>query len=448
MLKKTIIPAALIIGMSISASAAQIEITPKGLVIDGAEHTMSDAPFEQAGAAYVPLDEALPLFGYSLGWDSTLGGTICEKEGSPDAIIFPRGSAHIIGYNMYSYNAPTLNIDGKCYIHGDLLADLADADVSVSEDLGVAAGIIIPDTYRYAPSLTDVYTTCITLDRHYMFEPVKISSQNASYYAGIVNDIAAKLPADVNVYNMLVPDSGEFYAPKEYYCAQTAAFEEVYSKLSDRVTPVRVAQALYDHAGEAIYFRTDHHWTQRGAYYAWKLFMEMKGDTVPELSEFEKSDSWQFTGSFALHLAEGTPADALNETTELLERFSPKYDTTAVVYDSIELENGIEIKTVNTEVDDYSCFICGDNPITAIKGGNPNGKKIAIIKESVGNVLATWAVNNYEEVYVLDMRKFYDTGFNIALFQSKTGFNDLLIESYPTTVESSDLRIGLLSFTK
>ena len=99
---------------------------------------------------------------------------------------------------------------------------------------------------------------------------------------------------------------------------------------------------------------------------------------------------------------------------------------------------------VDVSVGDYSCFIGTDSPVAVIGGGVTNGKSIAIIKESVGNALATWAVNNYETVYVIDIRGFYDGGFDIAAFHVLTGFEDVLIESYPTTVESSDLRIGLL----
>lgn len=102
-------------------------------------------------------------------------------------------------------------------------------------------------------------------------------------------------------------------------------------------------------------------------------------------------------------------------------------------------------RVVNDGVDNYNCFIGGDNPIVHISGGVPNGRKLVIMKESFGNALATWAANNYEDVYVVDIRKFYDGSFDIATFRAITGFDDLLVASYPTSIESSDLRIGLMS---
>jgi hypothetical protein len=38
------------------------------------------------------------------------------------------------------------------------------------------------------------------------------------------------------------------------------------------VIPVDVWSALNAHKNEYLYFRTDHHWTQRGAYYAYTAF--------------------------------------------------------------------------------------------------------------------------------------------------------------------------------
>lgn len=40
-----------------------------------------------------------------------------------------------------------------------------------------------------------------------------------------------------------------------------------------------VRQTLADHKDEYIYYRTDHHWTSTGAYYAYKLLCDTLGLT-------------------------------------------------------------------------------------------------------------------------------------------------------------------------
>lgn len=339
---------------------------------------------------------------------------------------------------------PALGISGRCYMKESLFSEWKSARRSIIRRLGKEKGVRIPSHYRIKEESAENGADCIILNRSYMFKPTRISAQNAEFYARTVNAIAERLP-EVKVYNMLVPDSCEFYAPEEYYCSQTESFEEVYDKLDDSVTPVRIANALYAHADEKIYFRTDHHWTQRGAYYAWQTFMALRNEEVPALEEFERADSDSFVGSFA---SEGDNAGKVDDIYEVIERFLPIYNVRVCVYEDMEMSGeGIEIELINTEAEDYSGYLAGDNPVTVINGGVRNGRTLMIIKESVGNALASWSVNNYETVYVVDMRKFRDGSFDIGRFYEMTEFDDLLIESYPNTIESADLRAGLKSLT-
>ncbi len=439
MLKRILTATAVLCLASGSAYAAEeISVTGDTIAISGTQYELVGTAFEYNGEVYMPLDEVLGKCGFSLGWDNALKGTVCENSRGERAVVLSGKNTHIIGYRMYRYVNPTINIADVCYINGALLEDITGYEINY-EQLPAMPGTVFGDDFRYSGEVS-AYPSFFVLDRSYAFESVTIAPENASFYAAIVNDIADKLPG-VSVYNMLVPDSGEIYAPKEYYCSQLASFESIYQKLDSNVTPVRIADALYEHASENIYFRTDHHWTQRGAYYAWREFMESKGESVPELSEFKNDPYYEFKGSFASHIGE-----AFDSPYETMERFLPMYDAKVKIYNDMYMQERVAtLPLVDVRVGDYTCFIGVDSPIAVIEGGVPNGKSIAIIKESCGNLLATWAVNNYEKVYVIDIRGFYDGGFDIAQFQSLTGFGELLIESYPTTVQSSDLRIGLLS---
>lgn len=443
MLKRTAAAAAAIacsLCMCISA-VGDTEITKSGINTDGEEYTFKDAPFKQEGNVYVPLDEALPYEGFTLGWSGAAGATVCEKDGVPNSMVFPSGDTHLVGYGMYRYIHPVINVDGKCFINKDMFSDIAGKEITARDDIDAWH---IPDTYRKQENDIQKYGAEYILNRDYIFEPVVISNESVIAYADIVNRIAAKVP-EAHVYNMLMPDSGEYYAPSQYYCNQNAAIEAVFDRLIN-VTPVRTAMALYEHADENIYFRTDHHWTQRGAYYAWKAFMEQKGESVPELSEFKTVNADDFTGYFALNIPGASAEDVLDNTKELLERFVPIQKNSAKVYDDMRQEKyAATVPVVDTSKDDYGTFLYADCPLTVMDGGVNNGKKLVIFKESMGNALATWAINNYQTVYVVDIRAFKDGSFDIGEFYNLNHFDDLLIESYPNTIESSDLRAGLES---
>ena len=297
---------------------------------------------------------------------------------------------------------------------------------------------VIGDEFRTEETDIADCGNCYSLNGKYFFSPVTINTYNALRYAKIVNKFAEELP-EVNIYSMLVPDSCEIYAPKRFYTGQWQAFECVYSNLSEKVTPIRVTEKLIERGDEKIYFDTDHHWTHKGSYYAWESFCEVKGFTLPELSNYE-ADTIAFSGSYVSRMPEDKKTEDLI-TSENMVRYLPIYETDVTVYSDSEMTKKLgKTPLINTKNNAYACFISGDHPLTVIKSSVGNGKKLALIKESFGNALATWAVNNYEYIYVIDIRGFKGGMLKISEFYEKTKFDDLIIESYPTTVESSDLR--------
>ena len=115
-----------------------------------------------------------------------------------------------------------------------------------------------------------------------------------------------------------------------------------------------------------------------------------------------------FTGSFAEELSGIAGAEnALNKNTETLERFLPIYDTEVNIY--LDMETSLRIGSVplvNTGNNSYSAFISGDYPLTGDRQLCGKRKEFGLIKDSFGDAFATWAVNNYSRIYVVDLRGF------------------------------------------
>ena len=120
-------------------------------------------------------------------------------------------------------------------------------------------------------------------------------------YAELISSYKRELGDGVNVYNMVVPTSVEFYLPKKYakYSnSEKREIEFIYSKLTDGVIPVDAYSAIEAHKDEYIYFRTDHHWTDLGAYYAYTAFCNAIGQTPPALLDYTvKTKDEPFVGS-------------------------------------------------------------------------------------------------------------------------------------------------------
>ncbi len=303
------------------------------------------------------------------------------------------------------------------------------------------------DVYRIDETVVADCGNCFVLNNSYLFSSVKVPDYKAEYYAQIVNMIADDV-GEANVYNMLLVDSNEIYAPTRFYRNQKKTIEYINSMLSDKVTPVRAVENIIKHADEKVYFSTDHHWTHRGAFYAWEEYAKLKGFAPLDLNTFEKADTDAFSGSYVQRMEKALMPDNLVKT-ETLERFLPKYDTEVKIYSDWEMKNPIgKVPLINLKNNSYSCFIAGDHPLTVIKSSVGNGKKLAVIKDSYANAFVTWAVNEYEYIYVIDVRGFKGGGLKISDFYELTKFDDLIIESYPTAIENNDMRGHLLEFVK
>lgn len=425
---------------SCSAYAAETEITQTSVNTDGKTYSFGQSqPFVVGETVYVDASGFFSALGCEVMREQSIDALSVYGNGR-HSVILSDNSEHIVGYGMYRYKHPSRYVDGREYIPLDLAEDICGREITVTGPITPLWDEVIGDDYRISEESAVDCGNCYVLNKEYMFSPVTIHDRQAEKYADIVNRIAESVP-EAEVYSMLVPDSCEIYAPKRFYTDQKRAFWLIQQKISDRVKSINAVDALLSHADEKIYFSTDHHWTHRGAFYAWESFAKEKGFEAMSLNSFEKADTDAFSGSYVQRLGKGFSAsDVLLKPTETMERFLPKYDTTVTIYSDSNMEKMIgRVPIINTKNNSYSCFISGDHPLSVIESSVGNGKKLAIIKESFGNALATWAVNNYQYVYVIDIRGFSGGKLKISDFYAKTQFDDLLIESYPTTIESKEL---------
>ena len=232
------------------------------------------------------------------------------------------------------------------------------------------------------------------------------SQSMGKWYADVINSYAAALP-DVQVYDIVVPTSIEFYLPEKYQdisAPEKPNIDYIYSQMSDAVKTVDAYGEIAQHTDEYIYFRTDHHWTALGAYHAYERFCEASGQTAASLDSFKKVTYKNFHGSFY----RDTKSTALKNHPDKIVAYIPPStnDISITNMDGSKMDWNIitDVSTWNSTAK-YSTFIGGDNPFSVVK--NPkvkNGKSVMLIKESFGNAFAPFLVENYENVYIVDYR--------------------------------------------
>lgn len=267
--------------------------------------------------------------------------------------------------------------------------------------------------------------------------------KRANAYFDVMKRCADSLPG-VNIYSILAPASVEYYTPdkyKGYGQSQKEAIEYVYSNMDSRIKRVDVYNVLKSHVNEYIYFRTDHHWTQRGAYYAYTEFCRVAGLTPDKLSSYKTGRINDFLGSYFKYV----PEDRFKKNPDYVELFYPNANNTGTVYYDISMNpaNSYGIKAVRSESEmigqslKYLAFINGDNPLSYFRTGVNNGKKILVFKDSYGNSFAPFLFSHYEEVYVIDARadKYLN---NVLNFIKEKGINDVLFVNYINCPTQSD----------
>ena len=212
-----------------------------------------------------------------------------------------------------------------------------------------------------------------------------------------------------NVYNILIPTHVEFALPSKYRnlsSEQKPVIDLVYSEIGDKVTPVDAYSLLKKHKKEYIYFKSDHHWTQLGAYYAYSAYCKEAGLKPFKLDDFETKKIENFLGT----LYAASKEEKLRKNPDYVEYRPVGGDLKAKIYTKGDLSESYEYSPYADFCEGsnaYGVFIHGDNPLTVIK--NPkikNDKKAVVVKESYGNAFAPLLTYNYSEVYIVDMRYF------------------------------------------
>lgn len=421
--------------------------------INGKNVTLDAEPLRSQNRVFVPLDSVMRECGYGLGWDSERGATVCIKNAQASYVTLAEGKTEINGA-IKTYDHKPFIRNNTAYISDEMFRDITGFDIMPYGDIrGMDGRDSIMDSTRtdsYRLSGNVVRGGGVVVVGNFGMELVSASETNSRYYAGVINAMADSVP-NCNVYNIVVPTSAEFYAPQSMYPNQLRSIQTVYSNLNANVTPINVYDTLKENADEKLYFSTDHHWTQRGAYYAYREFIEAKGGAIDDLWTFANYPSYNMVGSFA-GFARGTQAGAImNANPELLERFMPKFATVGTVYsDGLGRNRQYTVNAVNTSMNSYSCFIGGDGPVTIFHTDAPSDETVLIVKESFGNAFATWAMHNYKKVCVVDPRKFNGfagnyNSFNLRAFCDAQGVDDVIFINYPVAVSSSDIRGAILS---
>ncbi len=339
-------------------------------------------------------------------------------------------------------------------IHGDV--DLGDEIPDAPMDVPVTEEPQTTTPETTAPITTEPSTTqkteepkpniktqslgAILVAGNSAYEYYNFSSKLAPDFINCVSNIKGASGNKSNVYALLVPTSMDITLHdsirKDINSSDQKKALDYFNSSFKNVTAV---SSIYDvekaHKNEYTYFRTDHHWTALGAYYAYDEFCKAKGIAPVPITDYLTTSFDGFLGTF---YSSSGQSSALGDTPDTVTAYLPRNNVECTLTEA----DGNQYKwDVISDVTEYASnlkyltFIGGDQALVTIKNLDIQEEtSCLVIKESYGNAFVPFLIPHYKNVYVIDPRHYQGT---LSDFTNNNQVDDIIFLANISTTRNS-----------
>lgn len=248
----------------------------------------------------------------------------------------------------------------------------------------------------------------------YLINKPVSTENNLDKNIGAVADFAKSI--DIPTTVMLVPSTGYIVDDVLPTFHDKYNDDEDISKISSTLSKDKIGfvdlrepfKSEYKN-GSQLYYKTDHHWTTKGAYTGYQELCKALGVTPIDDSTLKKDSYPDFYGT--TYSSSGfwlTPPDNI----EIWN--NPKNSDKNI---SVKITEGANVKTSGSmyftdhlkEDDKYPVFIDGNHALTEITNSNAKNGTILLIKDSFSHSLAPFLAENYSKVVLVDLRYYKES---------------------------------------
>ncbi len=234
----------------------------------------------------------------------------------------------------------------------------------------------------------------------YLIEKHTLNNEQLDKNLGFLKNFLNRYSDNYNVRVLIAPTASLALSDKLPLFAPIWDQDAMLDRVAELGNFVDCRDVLKEHSDEYIYYRTDHHWTTLGAYYA---YTELCASLGIEPYDYEYFDKRVLSDKFL-----GTLSSKVNMKTSYDELYTLDSNTTLSV--SYPLSNRVtdtlyEEKYL-TGSDKYSTFLDGNQPMVEITTSVKNGKTLLLIKDSYSHCMVPMLTAHYEKIVLLDMRSY------------------------------------------
>lgn len=267
-------------------------------------------------------------------------------------------------------------------------------------------------------------------------EPQEATDEKINVVNNFVNNYE-----NINTSFMMIPTSVEIlkdklpaYAPVD---SQLKYMEYIQEKLNPEIKFISPYEAFQNNKEEYLYYKTDHHWTSKGAYIAYLEYCNALNLEPQKEEEFNvELVANDFYGSLSSKIGEkrGKPDDVFvyipKENGEVIVNYVTEQIKSSSLYSSKALD----------KKDKYEVFTGGNHSQINIKTLGDINKKLLIIKDSYANSFIPFLTSHYGEIDVVDLRYYTD---NIDTLIKEKGITDILFLYNVNTFNSDSSILNL-----
>jgi len=283
------------------------------------------------------------------------------------------------------------------------------------------------------------------------YEYYSFSNSLAPRFINSVNSIKEFSGNKSNVYTLIIPTSIDIElndaVRKDVNSSdQKKALTYFNSSFKNTTAVTGIYENLRNHRTEYLYFRTDHHWTALGAYYAYEQFIYTKGVLPVPIKDYKTLHFDGFLGSF---YASTEQSPELAKTPDTVIAYEPinKVDFTITQNDG----QIIKWKVVADATDyaqnlKYTAFIGADQPYSVIENLDiTDGETCLVIKDSFGNAFIPFLIPHYKTIHIIDPRHYQST---LSEFTQSKKIDDIIFISNISTTRNEIYISAMEGFIK
>ena len=253
----------------------------------------------------------------------------------------------------------------------------------------------------YAENLQVTKDIYLTKDRALVERPAAFSQQVIDRNMDAINSFAEQMG---HVEFMLIPSAGYLLQDRIVGLADPYSDKEIVSsayQIADagHVSVIDLFPVFEGEDARKFFYKTDHHWTSRGAYEACAFYTSSKGRILPAADTYRVETADGFQGScYSRACLWSIPPESL-ELWRSGASFQVEFSDKELSYEDLFFQNYLN------EGDKYQVFLDGNHPLVTVRNKTPGATgKILVIRDSFSNCFGCFLADAYETVLMVDLR--------------------------------------------